>query len=40
MERIINDLDHVSSESVASTSTVDSKISGHDKKVGIWRCMC
>jgi hypothetical protein len=38
MEKI-NDLDHVNSESVVRTSTVESKISGHDKKVGIWRCM-
>jgi hypothetical protein len=33
VENIIKDLDHVSSESVVCTSTVESKISGHDKKV-------
>jgi hypothetical protein len=35
VEKIIKDLDHVSSQSVVSTSTVDSKISGHGKKVSI-----
>jgi hypothetical protein len=40
VEKIIQDLDHVSKDSVVRTSTVESKISGHDKKVGIWRCMC
>jgi hypothetical protein len=33
--KIIQDLDHFSKESVVRTSTVESKISGHDKKVGI-----
>jgi hypothetical protein len=35
VEKMNHDVDHVSSESVVSTSTVDSKISGQDKKVGI-----
>jgi hypothetical protein len=39
VERTIQDLDHVSKESVVRTSTVESEISGHDKKVGILRCM-
>jgi hypothetical protein len=39
LENIIKDLDHVSKDSVVRTSTVKSKI-GHDKKVGIWFCMC
>jgi hypothetical protein len=39
VKKIIKDLEHVSSESMVSISTVDSKISGHDKKVGIWCCM-
>jgi hypothetical protein len=40
VEKLIHDLDHVSKESVISISTVESKIGGHDKKVGIWRCKC
>ncbi|XP_023718114.1 uncharacterized protein LOC111870236 [Cryptotermes secundus] len=32
VEKIIKDVDHVSSESVVSTSTVCSEISGHGKK--------
>jgi hypothetical protein len=39
LEKIIKDLDHVGKDSVVRTSTVESKI-GHDKKVGIWLCMC
>jgi hypothetical protein len=35
VEKIIKDLDHVSSQSVVSTSTVGSRNSGHGKKVGI-----
>jgi hypothetical protein len=34
--KIIQDVDHVSKESVVRTSTVESKISGHDRKVCIW----
>jgi hypothetical protein len=36
MEKFIQELDHDSKDSVVRTSTVESKISGHDKKVGIW----
>jgi hypothetical protein len=36
--KIIQHLDHVSKESVVRTSTVESRISGHDKKVGVWFC--
>jgi hypothetical protein len=39
MEKLIQELEHISEDSVVRTSTVESKISGHDKKVGIWRCM-
>jgi hypothetical protein len=39
VEKRIQDLDHVSKDSVIRTSTVESEISGNDKKVGIWRCM-
>jgi hypothetical protein len=35
VEKMNQGLDHVSSESVVSTSTVDSKMSGQHKKVGI-----
>jgi hypothetical protein len=37
-EKIIQDVEHVSKESVVRTSTVESKISGHDRKVGVWLC--
>jgi uncharacterized protein YpuA (DUF1002 family) len=37
-EKIIQDVKHVSKESVVRTSTVESKIGGHDRKVGIWLC--
>jgi hypothetical protein len=40
VEKIIQDLDRISKDSVVRTSTVESEISGHDKKVGISRCMC
>jgi hypothetical protein len=37
VKKIIKDLEHVSSQSVVSTSTVGSRNSGHGKKVGILR---
>jgi hypothetical protein len=37
VEETIQDLDYVSKDSVIRTSTVVSKVSGHDKKVGISR---
>ena len=39
VKKINKDLEHVSCESVVSTSTVESKISCHDKKVSIYLCM-
>jgi hypothetical protein len=40
VENFIQELDHISKDSVVRTSTVETKISVQDKKVGIWRCMC
>jgi hypothetical protein len=35
LEKTIQELDHIGKESVVHTSTVESKISGPDNKVGI-----